>query len=80
MRSMYVHPVRRPANISIDSDLLAEAKTLGINISRACERGLAEQVAEVRAARWRMENADALESSNAHVERHGLPLSRYRSF
>ena len=59
---------------------LTEAKTLGINISRACEPGLAEQVADVRAARWLTENADALASSNVHVERKGLPLSRYRSF
>ena len=77
---MQMHPERRPVNISIDSDLLAEANTLGINISRACEQGLAEQVAVVRAARWRAENAGAIASSNAHAETQGLPLSRYRSF
>jgi len=71
---------RKPANISIDSDLLEAAKALGINISRACERGLAQQVSETRAAQWLEENGQALESSNQFVGRKGLPLSRHRQF
>jgi len=30
------------------------------------------------AAKWREDNRAALESSNAYVEAHGLPLARYR--
>ena len=30
--------------------------------------------------RWLAENKAALESSNAYVETHGLPLARYRTF
>ena len=30
--------------------------------------------------RWREENAEALKSSNAYVETHGLPLAKYRQF
>lgn len=41
------------------------------------ERPAAE---ETPAYRWMAENKDALLSSNAHVERHGLPLARYRQF
>jgi antitoxin CcdA len=71
---------RRPTNISLDSRLIAEARALGVNISRACELGLAEQVAEARKARWLAENGPALASSNDHVEQHGLPLAASRLF
>ncbi|CAN5520844.1 type II toxin-antitoxin system CcdA family antitoxin [soil metagenome] len=72
--------VRKPTNVSLDTALVAEAKRLGINISRACEVGLTEQIAKEHGRLWRTANADALESSNAYVERHGLPLSHYRRF
>ena len=31
---------RRPTNVTLHADLLAEAKQLGLNISEACEAGL----------------------------------------
>ena len=71
---------RKPTNVSLDIALVAEAKRLGINISRACEVGLAEQIAKERGRLWKEENAPALESSNSYVDRHGLPLSQYRRF
>jgi antitoxin CcdA len=71
---------RRPTNVSLPVDLLDEARRLDINISRACERGLAADIAERRAREWLAENAEAIESSNAFVERNGLPLARYRLF
>lgn len=75
-----LRPQRRPTNVSLDAQLIAEARALGVNLSRACERGLAEQIAETRAARWLAENGAALASSNAHVEEHGLPLAGKRLF
>lgn len=71
---------RKATNVSLAEALLAEAKALRINISQAAEAGLARAVAEKRAERWREENRPALESSNAYVEQHGLPLARYRGF
>jgi antitoxin CcdA len=53
---------------------------LGINVSRACERGLAEQIAELRDKCWLEENREAIESSNAYVEAHGLPLAKHRPY
>jgi antitoxin CcdA len=71
---------KRATNVSLSGRLLSEARALGINVSRACDRGLALQIAEERARRWLDENKAALESSNAYVERRGLPLARYRQF
>lgn len=73
-------PTRRPINLSLDSALIAEARALRVNISRACESGLAEQIAAARQAQWLAENKAALASSNAYVERHGLPLAASRLF
>ena len=36
---------RRPTNITLPDTLLREARELGINLSQACERGLAAAVA-----------------------------------
>lgn len=71
---------RKPTNLSLDAALVAEARRLGINVSRACEAGLSEHIARERERLWKQENASALESSNAYVERHGLPLGRHRQF
>lgn len=72
--------VRRATNVSINAQLLAEARKLEVNISRAAEQGLRQSIAERRAELWLAANQDALDSSNAYVEQHGLPLAQYRGF
>jgi len=72
--------VRRATNVSLDTKLVAAAKEYGINVSRACEEGLAKQISEERNRRWQEENKEAIEASNAWVEKHGLPLEKYRLF
>jgi antitoxin CcdA len=71
---------RKAANLSIDASLLSDAKALDINMSRAAETGIAEAVRKEMGRRWLEENREALESSNAWVEKHGLPLAEYRMF
>ena len=71
---------RKPTNLSLDSNLLEEAKALGINISRSAEAGIAEAVRLHKQQKWLKENAGALASSNAYVEANGLPLAQYRRF
>lgn len=71
---------RRGTNVSLGEALLAEARRLDINISKAAEAGLANAVASKRAKLWREANQAALDSSNTYVEQHGLPLAKYRSF
>lgn len=73
-------PTRKSTNVSLAADLVAEAKALDINLSRACEAGLAAALKAERERRWLDENRAAAEASNAWVEKHGLPLARYRQF
>jgi antitoxin CcdA len=71
---------RAPTNVTLDTALVAEARDLGVNISRASAAGLERAVAQARAERWLRENGPALRSSNAFVEAHGLPLKNLRRF
>lgn len=72
--------IRKATNLSIDAKVLADAKALDINVSRAAETGIVEAVRAEKNKRWLAENREALESSNAWVEKHGLPLAKYRQF
>jgi len=71
---------RRAANVTLPGSLLQAARALKINISQACERGLAAEVAKARAEQWLRDNRTAMDAWNAHVEDHGLPLAEYRQF
>jgi antitoxin CcdA len=71
---------RRPVNVTLDSDLVAEAKALGLNLSRTIEGALRKQLEEERARRWREENAEAIAFNNEQIERNGLWYDKYRSF
>lgn len=71
---------RKPTNLSLDAALLAEAKALKVNLSRAAEDGVRSAVAAAKSEQWKAENAAAIRSSNAYVEKYGLPLDRYRQF
>jgi antitoxin CcdA len=71
---------RKATNLTLDAQAIADAKELGINISAACEEGLVVAISKARGEKWLRENRAALESSNAYVEKHGLPLAKYRMF
>jgi antitoxin CcdA len=71
---------RRATNVSLPAGLIEEARRLNINISQACEQGLEEQVRKTLREAWLEENRDAIEASNAWVEKHGLALAKYRQF
>ncbi len=71
---------RKAINVTIDAGLLDHAKRLGINISKASEEGLSRAVAARQEAIWLQSNQAALESSNAYVDRNGIPLAKHRTF
>lgn len=56
--------------------LLEEAERLGLDIAGVDHIALAAEVTR----RWRADNAQALASSNAWVEKNGLPLEHLRMF
>ncbi|MGK6321080.1 type II toxin-antitoxin system CcdA family antitoxin [Sphingomonas sp. DT-204] len=64
---------RRATNVSLDQEAVAEAKALGINVSRACEAGLKAAIREEARARWLTENRAAIDEFNAWVETNDVP-------
>ncbi len=71
---------RRNASFLLDQDLLKQAEDMHIDLTRAAEAGIARAVeAERRARRWAEENPDVVRSTNEYVEKHGLPLQKYRA-
>jgi antitoxin CcdA len=71
---------RKAANLSLDSELLTQARDLDINLSRAAEDGIAKAVKAERERRWLEENAEAIRAYNEYIETNGLPLEEYRTF
>ena len=71
---------KKAANLSIDAELLKEAKILGINISQFAEEKLAEELRRRRWEAWRNENRAAIEAYNRHIERDGIFGEEYRRF
>ena len=80
MRKLALNAIRQPANLSIDSKLLKEAKGLDVNVSRAAEAGIAEAVATEKTRLWKLENRATIEAWNEYVEKHGIPLEEHRQF
>jgi antitoxin CcdA len=71
---------KRATNLTLDAQAIQDAKELGINISSACEKGLVAEIAKARGEKWLRDNREAIASSNAYVEKYGLPLAKYRMF
>ena len=71
---------KKATNITLSSDVLSEAKALGINISQSCDQFLRELVRNERGRRWQQDNADYIATYNQTVADEGLPLDAWRSF
>ena len=71
---------RKSANLSIDADLLRQARQLGINLSRTLEERLSELVREARASQWLEDNRESVDAYNRHVEKHGTFSDKLRRF
>ncbi len=68
----HVHQAgRRPVNVTIDVELLAEARALGIPLSSTFEAALCARVVAAREQQWLAENRGAIEDYNARVDQEG---------
>ena len=72
--------LKKPANLSINSDLLKKAKSLDINLSATLEAALAAEVKRRRADQCLKENKASLDAYNTFVEKHGVFSDGLRGF
>lgn len=71
---------KKSANLSVNSDLLGQAKQLGINLSAVLEQALAQKVKELKTEAWLEENRNAVAKYNQQVEEQGVFSDGVRSF
>jgi antitoxin CcdA len=80
VKAQHLPVARRQTNVTLPDSLLQDARDLKINVSQACERGLAAEVAETKLQLWLRENRPAMDAWNDYVEKNGLPLDAFRQF
>jgi antitoxin CcdA len=71
---------KRAANLSVNAELLDQAKALEINLSAILERALTEEVRARKRQQWLDENREAIAAYNAHIEEHGIWSDGLRAF
>lgn len=75
-----IHAPKKPTNVSINSDLLAKAKELKINLSATLENALIDLVNAKQRELWKRQNKAAIEAYNQLVEENGVFGDDLRSF
>lgn len=71
---------KKPTNLSINSDLLQQAKEHHINLSQALELRLTEILRDEKQLIWIEENREAMEEYNRRIETHGVFSDGLRQF
>jgi antitoxin CcdA len=69
---------KKAANLSINRDLLAEARSLNINLSATLEWALTEKIRLEKRNQWRKDNREAIDNCNTLVEENGLFSDKHR--
>ncbi len=71
---------KKAANLSINRDLIKQAKELEINLSASLEDALVRLIKQKRREQWLDENRPALDDYNTFVEKHGVFSDGLRQF
>lgn len=72
--------LKKATNLTLNTEVLAEAKKLGINVSKACDAFLESLVKEEKERLWKLENAKFISEYNHITDEEGLPLDKWRTF
>lgn len=71
---------KRAVNVSVDAEILAVAKDLGLNLSQTLEDALRALTKEERVRRFQEEIKPSIDSYNALIERAGVVGSELYDF
>lgn len=70
---------KKATNLTINSSLLSQARSLKVNLSATLERALEEEVRNSKRKQWLEENKQAIENCNRLAE-DGLFSDKHRGF
>jgi antitoxin CcdA len=59
---------------------VSEARALGLDPDAIAAKAVQDAIRAEKARRWQEENREAIEAQNAWIEKHGVPLAKYRMF
>lgn len=71
---------KKSVNLSINADLLQQAKQLNINLSQTLEQQLIEIIRQAQRSQWLAENQGALDQYNRRIGKHGTFSDGLRRF
>ena len=71
---------KKATNLSINKELLAEARKLNINLSATLEQALIKKVRSERRRQWLEDNQKAIVTCNELAEENGLFADKHRIF
>ena len=71
---------KKPTNVTVNSDLLRQARAIGINLSAVLEQALVELLRQRQREAWIEENKAAIDRYNFCVREHGTFSDGLRSF
>jgi antitoxin CcdA len=71
---------KKPTNLSVNSNLLAKARDLDINLSATLEKALESEVRQSTREKWLNDNKQALGNCNSLAQEHGLFADKHRGF
>ena len=82
MGNITFNPVgpKKSANLSINADLLLQARQLNINLSQTLEQHLYEIVRQAQRDNWLADNKDALDEYNRRIALRGTFSDKLRRF
>ncbi|PTB88914.1 acetoacetyl-CoA synthase [Pseudidiomarina aestuarii] len=75
-----MNALKKPTNVSINSDLLEKSRALNINLSATLEQALVEKLRAEQRDQWLRENSDAMASYNKFIESNGTFGDSVRKF
>lgn len=71
---------KKSTNVSVNSDLLRQAKELHVNLSQTLELRLVEIVRDRKRQEWQAENKEAIDEYNRRIEARGVFSDGLRQF
>lgn len=71
---------KRATNLSINGDLLNQARALNINLSATLEQTLVALVKTNQQQAWLAENLKAIDAYNQHIDENGVFSDTLRTF
>ena len=75
-----LNPPKKSTNLSINSELLRQARELKINLSQLLESSLVALLREEKGVSWREDNREAIEEYNRRVAAGGVFSDGLRRF